>query len=123
MQSIVNHIYKNFMERIMDYKKTVKKYKNAKLSKNKSKNSKINQETVANSRKEENKTASETKTLSHAGEEQPRANSNLKEMQNQDTLAKNSNLLSTMLWCILGGIIFMILPLCNALPPFRASRG
>ena len=76
----------------MTYKKTVKKYKNAKSSskniKNQPKKQENTQKIVANSKKQENQTAEENTSLSHEGDLQPRANSNLKEMQNQDTLAK-----------------------------------
>ena len=95
----------------MEYKKTVKKYKNAKsipnTTQHKSKQHNRDNKVVANSKKQENKTANEVKTLSHEGEPQPRANSNLKETQNQDTLAKN-NTINRIIYCIIASIITII---------------
>lgn len=113
----------------MTYKKTVKKYKNKNTStKNKnttqgkvSQNSKkydgstttiakqdntinINEKPLSNSEKPENKTdhnQKHHKTQAHA-------NSNLKEMQNQDTLAKKNDKITPILYSVLSGVLTII---------------
>jgi len=103
----------NNQENFMAYKKTVKKYKNAKSTQNITKNNqnsaKVEEKTMANSKKQENQTEGENTSLSHEGKPQPRANSNLKEVQNQDTLAKQKGkLLSPIVWCVFAGIASII---------------
>ena len=93
------------------YKKTVKKYNNKKKTNSipNKKNNKDNNEpkVVANSKKEENMKG-ESEHREHSGEKQAPANSNLKEMQNQDTLAKNKDNFMSILYCIIATIITIV---------------
>ncbi len=99
----------------MEYKKTVKKYKNAKSKSKNQKSSKIQsndhkkQSTQSLSQREENQTFEDSHNRNHGDEKQPRANSNLKEVQNQNTLAKKKNKLSPIIYCICMGILVSLL--------------